>query len=36
MVQIKVDELEYEQVVALHHEDLYRFAFSLTPMTPPN
>ena len=29
MVQIKVDELEYDQVVALHHEDLYRFAFSL-------
>jgi len=25
-----VDELDYEQIVALHHEDLYRFAFSLT------
>jgi RNA polymerase sigma factor (sigma-70 family) len=24
-----VDELDYEQLVALHHESLYRFAFSL-------
>jgi RNA polymerase sigma-70 factor, ECF subfamily len=24
-----VDELDYEQIVALHHENLYRFAFSL-------
>jgi RNA polymerase sigma-70 factor (ECF subfamily) len=24
-----VDELDYEQIVALHHESLYRFAFSL-------
>jgi len=24
-----VDELDYEHVVALHHENLYRFAFSL-------
>jgi RNA polymerase sigma-70 factor (ECF subfamily) len=24
-----VDEMNYEQVVALYHEDLYRFAFSL-------
>jgi RNA polymerase sigma-70 factor (ECF subfamily) len=24
-----VDELDYEQIVALHHEHLYRFAFSL-------
>jgi RNA polymerase sigma-70 factor (ECF subfamily) len=24
-----MDELDYEQVVALHHESLYRFAFSL-------
>jgi RNA polymerase sigma-70 factor (ECF subfamily) len=25
-----VDELDYEQVVGLYHEDLYRFAFGLT------
>ena len=25
-----VDELDYEQAVALYHEDLHRFAFSLT------
>jgi RNA polymerase sigma-70 factor (ECF subfamily) len=24
-----VDKLDYEQIVALHHENLYRFAFSL-------
>ena len=24
-----MDELDYEQIVALHHENLYRFAFSL-------
>jgi RNA polymerase sigma factor (sigma-70 family) len=24
-----VDELDYEQIVALHHESLYRFAYSL-------
>lgn len=28
-VLTNVDELDYEQVVALHHQDLYRFAFSL-------
>jgi RNA polymerase sigma-70 factor, ECF subfamily len=26
---MNVDELDYEQIVSLHHEDLYRFAFSL-------
>src|SRR5687768_12592291 len=26
---MNVDELDYEQIVALHHESLYRFAFSL-------
>ena len=26
---IEVDQLDYESVVALYHEDLYRFAFSL-------
>lgn len=26
---MSVDELDYEQIVALHHESLYRFAFSL-------
>jgi RNA polymerase sigma-70 factor (ECF subfamily) len=26
---MSVDELDYEQIVALHHENLYRFAFSL-------
>ena len=26
---MNVDELDYEQIVALHHEGLYRFAFSL-------
>lgn len=26
---MSVDEMDYEQVVALHHESLYRFAFSL-------
>jgi RNA polymerase sigma-70 factor (ECF subfamily) len=26
---MNVDELDYEQIVALHHADLYRFAFSL-------
>lgn len=26
---MNVDELNYEQIVALYHEDLYRFAFSL-------
>jgi RNA polymerase sigma-70 factor (ECF subfamily) len=26
---MNVDELDYEQLVALHHESLYRFAFSL-------
>jgi RNA polymerase sigma-70 factor (ECF subfamily) len=26
---MNVDELNYEQIVALHHEDMYRFAFSL-------
>jgi RNA polymerase sigma-70 factor, ECF subfamily len=26
---MNVDEFDYEQVVALYHEDLYRFAFSL-------
>jgi len=26
---MNVDEIDYEQVVALHHESLYRFAFSL-------
>jgi RNA polymerase sigma-70 factor, ECF subfamily len=25
-----VDELDYEQIVASHHEEIYRFAFSLT------
>jgi RNA polymerase sigma-70 factor (ECF subfamily) len=25
-----VDELDYEKIVALHHDDLYRFAYSLT------
>jgi RNA polymerase sigma-70 factor (ECF subfamily) len=25
-----VDELDYEQIVALHHHELYRFAYSLT------
>src|ERR1041385_3927546 len=29
MLHINVDELDYEQIVALHHESLYRFAFSL-------
>ena len=24
-----MDKLDYEQIVALHHENLYRFAFSL-------
>jgi RNA polymerase sigma-70 factor (ECF subfamily) len=26
---MNVDELDYEQIVSAHHEDLYRFAFSL-------
>jgi RNA polymerase sigma-70 factor (ECF subfamily) len=26
---MNVDELDYERIVALHHESLYRFAFSL-------
>lgn len=26
---MNVDELDYEQITALHHESLYRFAFSL-------
>jgi RNA polymerase sigma-70 factor (ECF subfamily) len=26
---MNVDELDYEQIVALHHENLYRFAFGL-------
>ncbi len=29
MVRMEVDELNYEQIVASHHESLYRFAFSL-------
>lgn len=29
MSQMNVDELDYEQIVVLHHADLYRFAFSL-------
>lgn len=29
MTQTHVDELDYEQIVALHHESLFRFAYSL-------
>lgn len=29
MSLIRVDEIDYEEIVALYHEDLYRFAFSL-------
>jgi RNA polymerase sigma-70 factor, ECF subfamily len=28
-----VDELDYEKIVALHHDDLYRFAYSLAGNT---
>lgn len=28
-VQMNANEINYEQIVALHHESLYRFAFSL-------